>query len=252
MRILPVSDIHTEFHEDGGRSFVKALAKGQADVLAVAGDCGTLHLNGEGQPNLTAMLGMLCDSFPHIVYCAGNHEHYDARSIQEVTDTIAAFAAGHPNFHWLNRSAATIDGQRFLGCTLWFKDDPMAFGARKELNDFSCIPGFVPWVFQQNSKDVKFLKSAVKPGDVVLTHHLPSTRSVHPDFKGSILNSFYVCDMSQMILRSKPVLWIHGHSHHSQDYFLADTQIVANPFGYFFRDENPTFSEHKIVELPSR
>jgi Icc-related predicted phosphoesterase len=251
MRILPVSDIHAEFHADGGKAFAKFLSErgGEADVLVIAGDCGTTTLTREGEYNFEALLDMLCASFAHVVYTTGNHEYYGTKNVSLIHEVLAKFSEDHPNFHWLHRSTVEIDGQRFVGCTLWFKDDPMSMGVRGQLMDFSYIPGFNPWVFQENEKNVKFLRSTVRQGDVVITHHLPTFLSVTPDFKGSPLNAFYVCDMSKEIFRLRPSLWVHGHSHHSQDYLLGNTRIVANPFGYRYQGENPQFDPAKILEI---
>ena len=38
MKILVVSDLHLEFHEDGGREFLQTLDPRDAEVLVVAGD----------------------------------------------------------------------------------------------------------------------------------------------------------------------------------------------------------------------
>lgn len=232
MRIFAVSDIHSEFHLDAGKTFATHLDNKDVDVLVVGGDTGTLRKTRKGIANVTEALGHLCDRFPHVVMTIGNHELYQCRSIREVHDTIGNFANGHPNLHWLNRTSVTIDGQRFLGTTMWFRDDPLSFGVRQNMNDFQVIPGFVPWVFQENQKNVEFLRRNMQAGDVVVTHHLPSPQSIDPDFKGSPLNSFYVCDMTKEILAKRPALWVHGHSHHSVDYMIGDTRIVGNPFGY--------------------
>ena len=38
MRLQLLSDLHFEFHRDGGRSFVDSLDPGGIDVLVLAGD----------------------------------------------------------------------------------------------------------------------------------------------------------------------------------------------------------------------
>lgn len=249
MKIQIVSDLHAEFQADAGKAFARSLDNTGVDVLVIAGDTGTLRQTRNKIANVTEALSYLCDRFSQVVFVAGNHEYYQARSIREVEDTLGMFTAGHPNLHWLNRTSVTIDGQRFLGGTMWFKDDPLSFGARKNMNDFAVIPGFVPWVFNENQKTVEFLRREMKAGDVVVTHHLPSPQSIDPDYRGSPLNSFYVCDMTKEILAKRPALWAHGHSHCSMDYMLGDTRVIGNPFGYALHGENLNFDCAKIVEL---
>jgi len=250
MKIFPLSDIHAEFHQDGGAEFAKSAAlRKDVDVLVVAGDCGTRTRTRQGIPCIVAMLEKLCDSFPHVVYVMGNHEYYMTSSLEEMPQVLAAFAATHPNFHWLHRSTVEIDGHRFLGTTLWFRDDPTSVGVRWKMNDFDLIPHFASRVFQENAKNVEFLRRMMKPGDVVVTHHLPTHLSVPPEFKSSPLTAFYVTDMSKEVLRLKPTLWVHGHAHHSFDYRLGQTRIVANPFGYIQHGENVGFDWNKVVEI---
>ena len=77
-----------------------------------------------------------------------------------------------------------------------------------------------------------WLERTVQEGDVVVTHHLPSRRSVAPQFAGDPLNAFFLCDMERLILARQPLWWIHGHTHHPFDYQLGQTRVVANPRGY--------------------
>jgi len=252
MRVFVVSDIHAEFHVDAGKTFAKHLEGKDVDVLVIAGDTGTLRRTRRGLPIVTEALGHLSDTFKEVVFVLGNHEYYQCRSTKEVHDTIGKFVADRPNLHWLNRTSVEIDGQRFLGTTLWFKDDPLSFGARQNMNDFHVIPGFVPWVFNENKKNVEFLRHNMQTGDVIVTHHLPSPQSIDPEFRESPLNAFYVCDMQKEIMAKSPALWVHGHSHHSVDYPIGYTRVIGNPFGYAGGNENPDFDWAKIVDLPSR
>jgi len=245
MLIFPVSDIHTEFHQDGGKTFIKMVSGLKVDAAVIAGDVGTMR-----DRNLAEMLKALCKVFPEIVYVKGNHEHYGHHTRDMLDAVLAETAACYPNFHPLDKSTVEVGGQRFVGCTLWFPDDPMAFGVREKLSDFDDIEEFVPWVFKENARCVRFLRQTVKPGDVVVTHHLPTHLSVHPEYKGSLLNSFYVTDMGKDILRMRPALWVHGHTHYPQDYRLGDTRIVANPFGYIHRPREASgFDPSMIIEI---
>jgi hypothetical protein len=85
---------------------------------------------------------------------------------------------------------------------------------------------------------------------VVVTHHLPSWRSVAPRFLRAPSNAAFASDLDALF---DPVtLWIHGHTHHSFDYLAGRTRVVANPRGYLLKDggfENPGFQPDLIVEL---
>jgi Icc-related predicted phosphoesterase len=75
---------------------------------------------------------------------------------------------------------------------------------------------------------------------VVVTHHLPHRRSIHPKYNGSDLNPSFASDLSDLM--GPPVsLWIHGHTHESFDYVVNGTRVVCNPCGYIPMELNPAF-----------
>lgn len=94
------------------------------------------------------------------------------------------------------------------------------------------IPDFKLWVYEECKKAISFLEKNIKERDIVITHHLPSHRSVHPKWKGSLLNNFFVCNLENLILRKKPAYWIHGHTHEEFFYKIGNTTVICNPLGY--------------------
>lgn len=239
MRLLVVSDLHCEFHADGGRSFIDSLAAEGADAIVVAGDLS----NAAG---LSDALERLCCRFVHVIYVHGNHEFYgsDRGSVLATTREVAA---RFTNLHWLDCASVDIGGRRFVGTPLWFRNDPAA--PRHWMNDFQAIDGFEDWFEIENDRAVAFLESAVREDSIVVTHMLPSPRSIAPEFKGSPLNPFFVCDVEDLLVRRRPALWIHGHTHGSLDYVVGQTRVVCNPFGYAGSEENPRFDAEKIIEV---
>ena len=241
MIIQVFSDIHTEFHHDWGREFVAKLDPTGVDVLAVAGDLGTRLC-------LPGVLDGLCRKYPHVVYVTGNHEYYHI-TWQVVDGLLDKVRTKHPNFHRLRDSAVTIDGQRFVGGTLWFSEDPVASTHRQKMNDFSVIKDFEPGVYHRNRRAQAFLRKTVEPGDVVVTHHIPSRRLITPRWRNSPLNPFFVCDMTDLIERAQPKLWIYGHTHDSLVDQIGETLMVCNPLGYAGIELNPNFQEKFLVEV---
>lgn len=239
MRVLVASDLHFEFHEDGGRSFVESLDPRGIDAIIVAGDLS----DSRGLPDA---LALLCARFAHVVYVHGNHEFYRASRPSVLAATSRAVAA-LPNLHWLDHSSVEIGGHRFVGTPLWYPNDPAA--PRHMMNDFHAIEDFAQWFERENERAVGFLATSVREGDIVITHMLPSQRSVSPRFTSSPLNPFFVCDVEEALLRHRPALWIHGHTHDSCDYVLGTTRVVCNPFGYAGVEENRRFDAHLVLEL---
>jgi predicted phosphodiesterase len=237
MRIRVLSDLHLEFHRDGGEGFVKSLDLESPDVVVLAGDILLIR------PGFEVQLDRFTSRAKHVVYVAGNHEYYRSTP-DDVHDRLVAYEAEHPNFHWLHNSDVTIEGQRFIGTTLWFETNPASVKHQGHLSDFNEIRGgFSFWVDGANRAARKYLRDNVRLGDVVVTHHLPSFRSVHPKFEHSPLNAFFVCEMEDVLTQQRPRYWVHGHTHAGVRYFVppasVPTEVVCNPFGY--RGENPTF-----------
>lgn len=240
-RIRIVSDIHTEFHADMGKGWVKDQDPTGVDVLVIAGDLGTVQ-------TIPGVLDALCEVYPQVVMVSGNHEYYGS-NFDHVAALRKSLTAQHPNLHWLHNSTVTLGGQRFVGTTLWFRDDPLNALYQGSMNDFRRIGGFANRVYKENAFAVRFLQKNIQPGDVVVTHHLPSDQKVAEQFRRSTLNRFYVCYMETTIMAKKPALWCHGHSHTSMDYTIGQTRIRSNPFGYAGHDLNAEHDENLIVTL---
>lgn len=238
MNIQLVSDLHLEFiarRSPGVRLF--DIAPG-ADVLVLAGD---VHSGSQA-------VDTFADSPIPVVYVLGNHEHYGFDMDRNYGACRAA--AEGTAVHVLERDAVVIDGVRFLGCTLW-SDYTFRSGltqaqnmsrSQHVLRDHYYIQREGGQFTAQDALDRHTLSRAwlqatlAEPHagpTVVVTHHGPHPRSVHPRFmhKDTIaLNGAFVTDMSSEL--AKTTLWLHGHVHDSFDYVEAGCRVVANPRGY--------------------
>ena len=182
------------------------------------------------------------------MFVAGNHEYYGS-SPEKVKRVLGQIVRDFSNLHVIERGARIIQGVRFVGTTLWFRDDPLAAQHRSAMNDFTQIRNFVPWVFEENEKSIRFLRETVRPGDVVVTHYLPSQKSVHPKYQGSPLNPFFVCDVEDVILERQPVIWVHGHTHSSCTYTIGKTRVVCNPLGYVGYEDTTDFNPELVLDI---
>jgi Icc-related predicted phosphoesterase len=92
---------------------------------------------------------------------------------------------------------------------------------------------------------------------MVITHHGPHPKSVHPRYSGDPLNAAFVSDLTPLVEQAD--LWIHGHVHDSFDYTVGKCRVVANPRGYarnrLYADgpeqivwENPAFDPALVIE----
>ena len=239
MRILVASDLHFEFHRDGGRSLLASLV--DADVLVCAGDLGNSN-------TVEAALHLVARRYEHVIFVCGNHEFYGG-TIPEVRDRISRLAHGLPGLHYLDDATCDVGGVRFVGATMWTREVRGIRRLHRAINDFSLIAGADPEIYDENRRSVAFLADQVREGDVVVTHHLPSEKSVHSRFVGSPLNVFFICDVEALILDRRPRLWVHGHTHSSVDLRVGETRIVCNPFGYVGHETNHAFREDLVIDL---
>jgi predicted phosphodiesterase len=206
-----------------------------------------------------------------VLYVPGNHEFYGG-SIEGTVAELRRLCAGS-HVHVLDDDEVVIDGVRFLGSTLW--TDFMLFGdgdargaamaaADRFMRDFTRIrvsdgtdvlftPADSAALFRRHADWLDRQLGIAHAGPtVVITHHAPSRKSIHPRYADSLLNACFVSDAERLFGTSRARLWIHGHTHDSFDYTVNGTRVICNARGYAKADtnENPRFDPDLIVEVP--
>ena len=265
MRLLVLSDLHVEW-----AAFVPPAAPDTFDLVVLAGDIG----------QATLALHWARRSFPRhpIVQVAGNHEFFD--TVREPALDAMRATARRLGIHLLEEDTVRLGGVEFVGCTAWTDyrlherpgrpvrmsaADAMA-GARRVMLDYhkidvgdpSAAAGtrrFTPEdsvVLHERSRD--WLRAALeRPAvdrRVVVTHHLPSWRSVSPDYVAAPSNPAFASDLDALLPAAD--LWIHGHTHSSHDYLAGGCRVVCNPRGYPMRSggfENPRFDPARVIAV---
>lgn len=247
MKIHILNDLHIEFADF-------QIPETDADVIVLAGDIG-VGLGG---------LDWLQTQKVHkpIIYVPGNHEYYehDINLLSEMRDRAAE------NVYILNENVVKIDNVRFLGCTLWTDfeflgetDKYFAIQhARKNMADFSVIKNngkvFTPEdsiAFHNQSRDwLKAMLGEYFDGKtVVVTHHAPSSGSVHSRYTNNLLNPAFASNLEYLMDGSRVSLWLHGHMHDAFDYEVYGTRVVCNPRGYVPYEDTETFIPDLVVEI---
>lgn len=253
MRLNVLSDLHLNVG-------TLPIPENEADAVILAGDIArpkeaVAWARGFSKP---------------VFYVAGNHEFYGG----SITGTVAALkqeCAG-TNVRVLDDDEVVFDGVRFLGTTLW--TDFLLFGeggkqaaamqeALRLIRDFSRIrmdgaddrlfsPADSAALFDIHAcwLDRKLAEPHAGP-TVVITHHAPSRKSIHPRFADSLLNACFVSDAERLADGARACLWVHGHTHDSFDYVVNGTRVVCNPRGYAKDgvNENPRFDANFLVEV---
>lgn len=271
MRIWTISDLHIRGKDAIG--LLKPERFPEADVCVVAGDvCDSLHLS-------VNWVGKVIRPVMPVVYVLGNHEFYDTSIEKGRKD--AAMIAKAQDVTLLDDGMAVIDGVRFLGGTLWTDFELFAAGdaetrrnmaleamykTRHGIADYGNIywnntgkDGTMPRMLvpkdtvNMHRRTAEFIEETLAtPFDgpsVVVTHHAPHPGSVHAKFADDPVTPGFVSDLSGMIERWQPDLWIHGHVHQPFDYGVGSTRIVCNPRGYRMGMENPEFDFMKVIEV---
>jgi predicted phosphodiesterase len=235
------------------------LPDNDADVVVLAGDIAR-------PAQAVAWASRLAKP---VVYVLGNHEFYGG-SISDTPAQMRRLCEG-TQIRILDDESMVIGNVRFLGSTLW--TDFLLFGrgegqraamaeAGRYMRDYSHIrlSDDFEGLFKPEDSAALFyrhaawlLRELAAPHDgptVVVTHHAPSTRSIHPRFEGSMLNACFVSSAEHLLDERQTPLWIHGHTHDSFDYTVNGTRVVCNPRGYARGvNENARFDPDLVVEV---
>lgn len=253
MRLNILSDLHLGFAS-------MEPPRNDADVVILAGDIG--------RPDTAIAWAAGLDK--PVLYVPGNHEFY-GDSIDGTLARLRRLCAG-TCVDLLDAAEVFLGGVRFLGTTLWtdfrlFDAPALDAAARAEavrcMRDFTRIragaasdasfqPADAARAFALQSRWLT--RALARPFDgptVVVTHHAPSRRSIHPRYDGALLNACFVSDAEHLLDAGPVALWVHGHTHDSFDYTLGRTRVVCNPRGYVRAGvrENARFDADFIVEI---
>jgi predicted phosphodiesterase len=264
IRIAVLSDLHLEVRrwhlvrdglsEDAARDTLRRLV---GEAIAPARTADLVILAGDVE-NGVAGIDWAARAFAGqpVVTVAGNHEFYGER-IPGLLPRLHAAAGRSGNVTFLENAEARLRigsrALRFLGCTLWtdfrlygesgaalamaLAADRILDHARIALDNGS---RFLPANARRlHAASLSWLEEALETPDepfdgttVVVTHHAPSPQSVAPQFVGDPLSPSFASDLTGLIERTRPALWIHGHTHHPVDYRVGATRVLSNQWGY--------------------
>jgi predicted phosphodiesterase len=247
MKIAVVSDIHrphwndSHFDDVVTKPMLFSLHKEKPDLILDAGDLEYPEYYDR--------------CFPEFEYrvLRGNHDWYGKQ-----------WKTSDADVYWLHSMSGSPaeENRTIIATPLWTDlngGDMHTMGVVGHyLNDMRYIKDFTAYAWLEAHRvQRKFLESWVGedviPPDVVMTHHLPSFKSVSErykqkrvdDGKGGVaylplepasvdykINYGFASHLDDLVLRLKPKFWIHGHTHIPCDYKLGDTRVICNPCGY--------------------
>lgn len=189
MKVAVCSDLHLEFQD----LFLKNTEG--ADVLVLSGDiivAADLDMRDRRQTEMGLARARserfhdffcrVCFEFPHVIYVAGNHEHYHG-DFKYTLDSLKMKLYMHDNLHILDKEAFKLGDYTFVGSTLWTdmnKEDPLTlYHIKSMMNDFRCV--------QNSNREVTYRASVPKDKPVGMTDQeflaLPSDERSKTVFK---------------------------------------------------------------------
>lgn len=208
------------------QSVAESVRKEKPDLIIDAGDL-----------ELPELLQSAIGTTP-LVSIPGNHEWYGKE---------------FPGHH-VGQNVVEIDGIKIITATLWTnlnnRDSRTCARVASYLNDFTLIKvrdgdseNGVRCFSADDCADahelnLEFLKENF-PADVVVTHHAPSFKSVHPKYLNVLptdylVNYGFASKLDDVVLQSGAKVWVHGHVHSPFDYMIGDTHVICWPCGYPF------------------
>ena len=272
VNIQLLSDLHLESNPH----FAPHAAPG-ADVLVLAGDIGSY----QNESSLTRLgiadfgLQRFANWPCPVVYVPGNHE-YDGQDFDETHARLQEVCA-RLGFVWLERSVASIQGVRFVGCTLWTDFDsptstravtnPVTLGqqlvardkafraANHALKRHHALRAGQPMMAEAirdlGITNQAWLRQALSTltdcKTVVVTHFAPSLLSADPRY-GVTPGTAGFCNALDDLL-PQAQLWLHGHLHCPSDYVVGSCRVVANPLGYARKNEQLFFKPQSCITV---
>jgi predicted phosphodiesterase len=261
MKLAIASDLHLEFQD------ILLNNTENADVLILAGDICTakhFHSRPEMEKSYSEFFKNCSEQFEHVIYIVGNHEHYNYQFNYTIID-LKRKLAHYNNIHVLDNETFEYNGKVFIGSTLWTNmndEDPFTMNAAQfAMPDFKIVKyydgeNYTKYTPEQSVKEHKksleYIKHVLRSGKdcLVVTHHSPSHKSIHPKFKNEeLMNGAFHNQLDYMMEMADNIkLWVHGHTHDEFDYTIGITRVVCNPRGYPKENQHGSF-KLKYVEI---
>jgi len=258
VRLWILSDLHVELTR--GWDLPGPAERPDFDVMIVAGD-----LIPKAERGVRWLLERVPDR--PVIYVMGNHEAYGTDEVRTVEKAMEA-AEGTNIFVLQNRSVQ-LGNVTFAGATLWtdfglYNNQHRAMlVAGEKMNDFWKIRTGryrlrfrPPHALTRHQQSRAFLEGEMrKPRSdgqlVIITHHapIPDSSSRQPSHDpgvrlsdDEILTAAYRSDLTSLMWPTPAAdgrnalhpadLWIHGHTHESENVTIGHTRIVSNAKGY--------------------
>lgn len=209
-----------------------------------------LHLDFykvEDQIKIENYISNISENYDYFILAGDIYEdnYYNKKFLQKIKSPL--FVRGNHDYYSDRNNMISqclwtreISGLKVLGTTFWTnmnRGNPID----KQIFTTSMHDSFKikPYGFALTSTVYNLHIDSVnrinqyKP-DLVITHHCPTTKSVHPQFLGNIMNSCFhsVYDDKFFDDWENIKVWCYGHTHWRHEYKINNTKFYCNPLGY--------------------
>ena len=257
------SDLHLEFLD-----YPNFSDDPGGDVLLLAGDILTAwaiasHRTDQQVRKLTKFLTQkfkpdLLDKYKKVFMVMGNHEHYNSIFGNTKNNLEDSFNNLGLPITILDNDVLDLNGVHLIGATLWsdFENgSPVSmYDCQRGMNDFRLIGSmdikdmnyfnryqsriFTPEnAYNEHIKSKQYIKLQLErlkdEKVVIMTHHGPTLKSLHPSHVGNGLDGAYASDLSEIILDNPSIkVWVSGHTHNPLNDCVGSCRLLSNPLGY--------------------
>ena len=233
------SDLHLDIEGLNWFEYLDAPKKKKIDLWIIAGD---VHPESEKRDE---WFKYHFEGNVPVFFIMGNHDFWDGHEISSPEDYCKEI---------------DINGFKIAGAPLWtdLARDPMGWMLYTQtMNDRKNMNSNWTEEFYNHHFKVQRDYLLKSKADIIVSHHLPSIRSVSENHRMWPNNVCYYTELTPRVdfMDPKPLLWVHGHSHVKMDYVMNEKTRVINhargyPHEYSAANFNPyTRYQPKIVTL---
>lgn len=261
-KLLAWSDLHQEFERFTPPTREDIAALGDVAGIVIAGDISS------GDDFVDSLYRIARSTGLPVVAVLGNHEFYGWRMSQlraRIARELDQLREDNPevDIRVLDPGVTELGGIRIIGATLWtdyklgpYEQETHMALSQRAMTDFRLIKGEpIPQTLdslsqprdieakdflEQHESQRAFISAALaKPHQgptLVMTHHMPHVECIDPAYAGSLINSAFCSDLSEIFTQGGFHSWLYGHSHSGLNIDLPRgdraVHLRTNPRGY--------------------
>jgi Icc-related predicted phosphoesterase len=250
-KILQLTDLHMETNKNIEKINI-VFERKIADIIVLTGDIDN------GVDSLPFIKKLIKHNYT-VIYVLGNNECYNYYP-EDVISEWRTISEQINNFYFLEGDSVIIEDIEFFGTCLWtsvgtkHREEKVNEEEEKFLHttrQFKLTKGFTCEKMKNTFYDKveqieKLIKNSKADKKVVLSHYLPSSKSIDQKYRNSKLTNIFKSDLEWLIEKYDINYWFHGHTHSLVNYKIFNTQIICNPYGRK-EDNNLNYTLEKTI-----